>query len=496
MNSKKIHICIHFVVLTCAVILVVSACSRFQGNDWNRSKLSSETSSKFFQDVRPYQGDVESLYLMACYFQERKKHKLALAEFSRAVQIDPTHVKAHNGMGVSHDSLGDHARAIECYKAALHVNPKLDYVLNNLGYAYLLQGEFDLAIDNFQQAIALNKRNSRYHNNLGLAYGRNEMYDQAFAEFELAGDKAKAHHNMARIFYGNGRYHDAAVHFSKASTINHSSRDADRGLAAADSLAKIFSVPETDVDEKKEPEPNIIKPTDNNSYRVLHTAQCGSFKNHENAQEKKTGLMEKGDEGSIQEKGDNEHRYAVNGGVFETGVGAKESAEEIMEPEVYHMSALWLKNSDKVDLEDRQPIKAKTLKKDGNDKANPVVNRVVIEVSNGNGVNRMARKVGNYLNSKDFKFMYLSNADHFNHPETIIYYRSGHLHEARKAEQKLPGRQKMKEVSQLEWESAKVKVVIGKDLIPHMTLFQKDQIIQIASFDEAAKRHKVHKKQK
>ena len=74
----------------------------------------------------------------------------------------------------------------------------------------------------------------------------------------------------------------------------------------------------------------------------------------------------------------------------------------------------------------------------------------------------MASKVGNYLNSKDFKFMYLSNADHFNHPETTIYYRRGHLHEARKAEQKLPGRQKMKEVSQLEWEVLRLKWLLEK----------------------------------
>ena len=415
MNSKKIHVRIHFVVLTCAVILVVSACSRFQGYGWNRSKLSPETSSKFFRNVRPYQGDVESLYLMACYFQERKKHKLAVAEFRKVFKIDPTHVKALNGMGVSHDFLGDHARAIDSYKAALLVNPKLDYVLNNLGYAYLLQGELDLAIDHFQQAIALNKRNSRYHNNLGLAYGRNEMYDQAFAEFELAGDRLKAHHNMARIFYRNGLYHDAAVHFSKASTIDHSSRDADRGLTAADSLAGIFSVPETDAGEKK-----------------------------------------------------------GNVGVFETGVEAGEAAEEIMKSVgFYDVSALRVKNSDRVVLEDRRPIKAKTLKKAGNDKANFVENRVVIEVSNGNGVNRMARNVGTYLNSRGFRTMYLTNANHFNHPDTTIYYRRGHLQEARKADQKLPGRQKMKEVPRFEWESAEVKVVIGKDLIPHMTLFQK-----------------------
>ena len=173
------------------------------------------------------------------------------------------------------------------------------------------------------------------------------------------------------------------------------------------------------------------------------------------------------------EKDDGEPRYTANGGVFETGVGAREPTEEIMEAEMFNVSALYLKNSDGVGLENRQPIKAKPLKKASIDKAKPVVNRIVIQVSNGNGVNRMARNVGKYLSSNGFRTMYLTNANHFNHPDTTIYYRSGYLQEARKAAQKLPGRQKMKEVSHLEWESAKVKVVIGKDLIPHMSLFQK-----------------------
>ena len=244
-------------------------------------------------------------------------------------------------------------------------------------------------------------------------------------------------------------------------------------LFRSDSLAGIFSVPETDVGEKKEPEPNIMEPTDNNSHRSFYTVQCGAFKNLANAQGRKAGLMEKGYEASVQEKGDHERLYAVNVGVFETGVEAKKAADEMMESVGFNVLALRVKNSDRVVLEDRRPIKAKTLKKDGNDKATPVENRVVIEVSNGNGVNRMARNVGTYLNSKGFLTMYLTNANHFNHPDTTIYYRRGYLQEALKAGQKLPGRQKMKEVSRLEWESAEVKVVIGKDLIPHMTLFQK-----------------------
>ncbi|TET83002.1 MAG: tetratricopeptide repeat protein, partial [Desulfobacteraceae bacterium] len=40
---------------------------------------------------------------MACYFQESKKYSLAVEEFNKVIRIDPTHVKAYNGLGVSYD---------------------------------------------------------------------------------------------------------------------------------------------------------------------------------------------------------------------------------------------------------------------------------------------------------------------------------------------------------------------------------------------------------
>ena len=97
---------------------------------------------------------------------------------------------------------------------------------------------------------------------------------------------------------------------------------------------------------------------------------------------------------------------------------------------------------------------------------------VGIEISNGNGVNQMAKRVGGYLKEKGFRVVRLTNANHFNYPETQIYFYKGHDDDARQlAEQVISKLENMKELKQLERPNVKIKVVIGKDLIPQNKTF-------------------------
>jgi Flp pilus assembly protein TadD len=152
--------------------------------------------------VKVIDGQAQSHYKMALHFQKRKKHKLAIKELKRAVQLNPFFAKAFNAMGVSYDNLRRYSQAVGCYQRALKLDPKLDYVHNNLGYSYLLKNELDAAIvafekaielnDNkdaaivaFEKAIELNDNNKRYRNNLGLAYVMKDQYDKAYEQFKM-----------------------------------------------------------------------------------------------------------------------------------------------------------------------------------------------------------------------------------------------------------------------------------------------------------------------
>jgi tetratricopeptide (TPR) repeat protein len=150
-----------------------------------RMTLSEKDLNKFGSSMKIIDGEAESHYKMARYFQRRKKHKFAIEELKKAIQLNPLFTKAYNAMGVSYDKLGNYSRAASCYRSALKLDPKLDSVHNNLGYSYLLKNDLDAAIDAFQKAIELNDSKKRYRSNLGLAYVINDQYDKAYDQFRI-----------------------------------------------------------------------------------------------------------------------------------------------------------------------------------------------------------------------------------------------------------------------------------------------------------------------
>jgi len=184
--------------------------------------LSEKDMNHFGSSVKVIDGQAESHYKMALYFQRRKKHKLAIEELKRAIQHNPLFAKAYNAMGVSYDNLGSYSQAIGCYQSALKLDPKSDYVYNNLGYCYLLKNELDAAIKVFQKAIELNDNNKRYRNNLGLAYVMKEQYAKAYEQFKIIEDDTGAIKKMARLFDQLGKEPDQ--YFAKDSNLEDGSK--------------------------------------------------------------------------------------------------------------------------------------------------------------------------------------------------------------------------------------------------------------------------------
>ena len=87
-----------------------------------------------------------------------------------------------------------------------------------------------------------------------------------------------------------------------------------------------------------------------------------------------------------------------------------------------------------------------------------------IEVSNGNGVNWMATRMGNYLKDKGLKVTLITNADQFGYTKSKIYYCENYLHDAYKVAQKIPGWQDMERAGAYSRKNIKIRVLIGKDL--------------------------------
>ena len=419
-RNEKLDLAIHLSIIGIFLLSTIASCStvyyysnRQHPNELgaDRYKITDKDLSQFASTLRPYRGDPDTLYQQACYLQKRKKYKLALKVLEDVILTDPTHVKAYNAMGVTYDILRDFPRAIEAYKRALRLNPNLAYVQNNLGYSYFLQGNFDSAIDAFKAAIILDDGNERYHNNLGLVYAKKGLYDQALKEFMAGRDAAGAHYKMAQVLSQMDDHDRAEIHFFMSSQLSPQFQQTKTGSTAAYPLTESRKrYTSKQVNSQMQRTPNRVEVDQKGKKKLWFNINTVSFQTTED---------------------DN----------FKTGIS---------------------KSNDRLELTD--------LKNEIEKEFSP--GECTVEISNGNGVNRMATRVGNYLKRKGLKVTRLTNAEHFNFDETMIYYHWDHLQDAFKVAQEIPGYQNMEKLRTPDQKSVKIKVRIGKDLVPYDELFK------------------------
>ena len=231
-------------------------------------------------------------------------------------------------------------------------------------------------------------------------------------------------------------YQEAKIHFAKASSINPSDRGVRNGLAAAENLSRITQSKNKKVEYSKSEKKGSLR---------------GSIQNKETDPEHKIGTI---------------HKFKVaassNNEFSEPELSEEpEAAEETKAPKAAFLGYITTQETIRPGLSERtfDTIKSYSL------------SDLSLEISNGNGVRHMARRVGNLLIDEGFEKPNLTNASHFNHSETKIYYCIGYLQEAYRVAQEIPGYQNMEKVDRLERPDIKVKVLIGKDLTLFDDLF-------------------------
>ena len=103
------------------------------------------------------------------------------------------------------------------------------------------------------------------------------------------------------------------------------------------------------------------------------------------------------------------------------------------------------------------------------------LNSVGMELSNGNGVNNMAKNVGQYLRAKGFHIVRLTNADKFNYQKTTLMYKPEFSQATREVAEQLPEMPALKEVKRLGRPNIGMKIVLGRDLIPHKNVLPEEK---------------------
>ncbi len=103
----------------------------------------------------------------------------AIGRFRQALQLDPNHVEALNGLGVAYGQIGRFDEAIDAFRSALASGPAAAHLLSNLGFAQLKAGRLQEASESLQRSLQLDPSNRRTRENMALLDQARQQVAQA-----------------------------------------------------------------------------------------------------------------------------------------------------------------------------------------------------------------------------------------------------------------------------------------------------------------------------
>ncbi|QLE54258.1 tetratricopeptide repeat-containing serine protease family protein [Nostoc sp. TCL26-01] len=169
----------------------------------------------------PKAGD---FYIQGGDKYKKGDYKGAIADYTKAISLNPQYANAYLNRGAVRYELGDKQGAIADFNQALKINPNFDLAYYNRGNARYELGDKQGAIADYNQALKINPNLAKAYINRGNA--RYELGDKqgAIADFNSA---LKINPNFDLAYYnrGNARYElgdkqGAIADFNQALKIN------------------------------------------------------------------------------------------------------------------------------------------------------------------------------------------------------------------------------------------------------------------------------------
>ncbi len=148
----------------------------------------------------------------------------AIADFSRAIELDSKSVSAIYNRGITRLQKGDYEGAIADLSRAIDLSPNTADYYNDRGLAKLRKGDNDGALADFTRAIELDPKSALAYRNRALAKDIKKDADGALADYnraiELDPKNASAFNNRGNIKKAKGDLDGAIADFTSAIGLN------------------------------------------------------------------------------------------------------------------------------------------------------------------------------------------------------------------------------------------------------------------------------------
>ncbi|MGH7381044.1 MAG: tetratricopeptide repeat protein [Candidatus Methylomirabilales bacterium] len=168
----------------------------------------------------------------------------AIKQFEEAIKLDKKYTAAKNNLASAYMLKGDLEKArillTEVLNDPLYPTPHFAYF--NLAKIYERQGKIDQAIEHYRLALDVERDYADAHNNLGFLYlqqGRTDLAISAFSEATRLGPKVPVYHRNLGIAYAEaGRRREARRAFERVLELESSGPSAEYARKALDDLKR------------------------------------------------------------------------------------------------------------------------------------------------------------------------------------------------------------------------------------------------------------------
>lgn len=282
-----------------------------------------------------------------------------------------------------------------------------------LGRYYQGQNRYDKAIEAYKKALKLDENLAEAYNGLGVVYSKLGRFDEAVGEFNTALQKSSEashiYNNLGYAYYLQGQDDQSISAYKHALTLNPGNKRAQENLNLVyKKTGDVHAMPQHDA----------VKPGETPAAGLEPSA--------------------KQVESSYQLK--ERHSLQEDSGLI---TRASDSSLKVVEiaPAIFRL--------------EKQQVPAQPEAKN--------YQKLKIEVSNGNGINGMAKRVGAFLRSAGLAAARFTNQQPFNIKKSEVQYRTGYRDEAEKLRATIDGQLQLTQRDDLRAD-INIRVLLGRDM--------------------------------
>jgi eukaryotic-like serine/threonine-protein kinase len=166
---------------------------------------------------------------LGAFYRNAKKLSEAVAEFEKALAVDPKFGYAQNLLAYTYADLGEKDKALKTFDLYAAAHPGEANPIDSMGDLYFLTGEYDKARAKYQQALAIKPDFSSIWK-LAYLYAMDGDYDAALrwtddmiTRARTDGMRADGHQWKGFYYSLTGRFNDAMAELGTAETLAKSS---------------------------------------------------------------------------------------------------------------------------------------------------------------------------------------------------------------------------------------------------------------------------------